>query len=173
MAITRNKKEQVLTDLESQLEGAKAVVFADYRGTTVKKIDELRRNLRKENVSAKVAKITLIKRALEKSGIDVSGMDFKAPIAIAVSKEDEVAPARILSAFVKENKNAKILMGIMNNQIITAAQVSALAALPSKQELYGQVVGTLAAPVSSFVNVLAGNLRSLVYALNAIKESKQ
>lgn len=172
MAVTRKEKEQILADLESQLEGAKAVVFADYRGTTVQKIGELRNNFRKENVSTKVAKITLIKKALEKQGVDTSGMDFKVPVAMAVSKEDEVAPARILSDFTKENKNVQILMGIMDNKVISAREVAALAALPSKQQLRGQVVGTIAAPLSGFVNVLAGNVRSLVYVLNAIKESK-
>ncbi len=172
MAVTRKAKEQALAELESNLQGAKAVVFADYRGTTVKKIDQLRRELRKENIYAKVAKITLIRRAMEKMGIDVSAMDFKVPVAITISKEDEVAPARILSEFAKTNKNVQILLGIMDNKVITAAEVSALAALPSKQVLRGQVVGTIAAPISGFVNVLAGNLRSLVYVLNAIKESK-
>lgn len=172
MAVTRKDKEQMLADLESNLQGAKAVVFADYRGTTVKKIDELRRDLRKESIYAKVAKITLIKKALDKMGIDTSAMDFKAPVAIAVSKEDEVAPARILSDFAKQNQNVQILLGIMDNKVITADEVKALAALPSKQQLRGQVVGTIAAPLSGFVNVLAGNLRGLVYVLNAIKESK-
>ncbi len=172
MAVTRKEKEEILAGLESQLEGAKAIVFADYRGTTVKKIDELRKRFRKENISTKVAKITLIKKALSKHGIDTTAIDFKAPVAIAISKEDEVAPARILSAFVKENKNVKILMGVMDNKIINALEVNALASLPSKQELRAQVVGTIAAPVSGFVNVLAGNLRKLLYVMNAIKESK-
>ncbi len=172
MAITRKEKEQIIADLESQLQNAKAVVFADYRGTTVQKISELRKNMRKENIYTKVAKITLIKRALEKFGIDTSAFDFKVPVALAISQEDEVAPARVFSAFAKENKNVQILMGVMDNKVISAAEVNALAALPSKHELQGQVVRTIAAPISGFVNVLAANLRSLVYVLNAIKESK-
>lgn len=172
MAITRQKKQETLSEMEAELEGAKAIVFADYRGTTVKKIDELRRSFRKEDIYTKVAKISLIKIALKKAGVDITNMDFKAPVAMAVSKTDEVAPARILSAFTKENKNVKVLMGVMNNQVITAQEVAALAALPSKQELLGQVVGTINAPITGFVNVLAGNLRNFVYVINAIKESK-
>src|SRR5438046_1069673 len=113
MAVSRKKKQETLSELETQLEGAKAIVFADYRGTTVKKIDELRRSMRKENVYTKVAKISLIKRALEKHGVDTSKMDFKAPLAMAVSLTDEVTPARIFSPFTKENKNVKILAGVM------------------------------------------------------------
>ncbi len=172
MAVTRKEKELALAELEAQVQGAKAIVFADYRGTTVQKISELRKNFRKENIFAKVAKITLIKKALLKSGVDVSAMDFKVPVAIAVSKEDEVAPARVFSDFIKENKNVQILLGVMDNKVISADEVKALAALPSKQQLRGQVVGTIAAPLSGFVNVLAANVRSLVYVLNAIKESK-
>lgn len=172
MAVTRKEKEAILADLEKQLDGAKSIVFADYRGTTVKKISQLRNNFRKENIYAKVAKITLIKRALEKHGVDVSGMDFKAPVAMAISKEDEVAPAKILSEFAKENKNVQILLGVMDNKVLSAKEVAALALLPGKQELRAKLVGTIAAPVSGFVNVLAGNLRSLVYVLSAIQESK-
>jgi large subunit ribosomal protein L10 len=92
---------------------------------------------------------------------------------MVVSKDDEVAPARILAEFAKANKNVRLLMGIMENRFITAAEVSSLATMPSKHELYGMLVGTMAAPVSGFVNVLAGNLRSLVYVLSAVAESKQ
>ncbi len=173
MAVTRKKKESELAEVEAQLDGAKAVVFADYRGTTVKKIDELRRSLSRENVSTKVAKITLIRLALKKLGIDATMLDPKAPIAMVVSKDDEVAPARILSEFAKVNKNVRLLMGIMENRFVTAAEVASLATMPSKLELRAKLVGTMAAPVSGFVNVLAGNLRSLVYVLSAVAESKQ
>lgn len=172
MAVSRKEKESILSDLEEQLAGAKSIVFADYRGSTVKQVDNLRKKLRSENVSTKVAKVTLIRKALEKQGVDVSAMDFKAPVAMLVSKEDEVGPARILVDFIKENKNVQVLLGVMDNKVLTSAEVKALAALPSKQELLGQVVRTINAPVSGFVNVLAGNLRSLVYVMNAIKESK-
>ena len=172
MAVTRKQKEVALSELEVQLTGAKSVVFADYRGTSVKKISELRRSMSKENVYTKVAKISLIKLALKKIGVDISAMDFKVPVALAISKEDEVAPARILNNFIKENKNVQILSGLMDNQVISKAEVLALAALPGKQELRGRLVSTIAAPMSGFVNVLAGSLRKLVYALNAIKEAK-
>lgn len=172
MAVTRKDKEQALTELRESLVGAKSIVFADYRGTTVQKIEELRSNFRKENVTTKVAKLTLIRKALEEQGVDISQFDFKVPVAIAISKEDEVAPAKILNDFTKENKNVKILMGVMDGAVLSAKQVNALALLPSKLELRSQLVGTIAAPLSGFVRVLSGNLRGLVYALNAIKESK-
>jgi large subunit ribosomal protein L10 len=172
MAVTRKVKEEAFAELKEALAGATSIVFADYRGTTVKKIEELRSNLRKENVASKVAKLTLVRKALEEQGIDVSNFDFKVPAILAISKGDEVAPAKILNEFTKENKNVTILMGVMEGAVLSAKEVTALAQLPSKLELRGQLVGTLAAPMSGFVNVLAGNLRGLVYALNAIAESK-
>jgi large subunit ribosomal protein L10 len=172
MAVTRKVKEQAYAELKEALVGAKSIVFADYRGTTVKKIEELRASLRKENVASKVAKLTLVRKALEEQGVDVSKFDFKAPAILAISKEDEVAPAKILNEFTKENKNVTILMGVMEGSVLSSKEVVALAQLPSKLELRGKLVGTIAAPMSGFVNVLAGNLRGLVYALNAIAQSK-
>lgn len=172
MAINRQKKEQTLADLEKHLEHAKSIIFADYRGTTVKKINELRRDLRKDKVYAKIAKITLIKKVLAKHGIDTSGMDFKVPIAVMASEEDEVLPAKVLANFMKENKNVRICMGVMDKNILSAQQVMSLALLPGKKELRGKLVSGIAAPVSGFVNVLAASIRSLFNVLNAIKEVK-
>lgn len=172
MAVTRKAKEQAFSDLKEMLTGAKSVVFADYRGTTVKKIEDLRKVMRAEHIQTKVAKVTLIRKALEEQGVDVSQMDFKVPVAIAVSKDDEVAPARILSGFIKENANVKILLGVMDGKVLSGTEVAAMASLPGKHELRGQLVGTIAAPLTGFVNVLAGNLRSLVYVLSAIQGSK-
>ena len=173
MAVTRKNKEIALQELQEAFKGAKSIVFADYRGTTVKKVDELRKALRKENIITKVAKITLIKKALEEQGIDTSKLDFKVPVAVAVSQEDEVAPAKLLSEFSKQNQNVKLLLGIVGGLVISDKEVMALAQLPSKHELHQKLVGTIAAPMSGFVNVLAGNLRSLVYVLNAVKVAKE
>jgi len=173
MAVTRKNKEIALQELQEAFKGAKSIVFADYRGTTVKKVDELRKTLRKENIITKVAKITLIKKALEEQGIDTSKLDFKVPVAVAVSQEDEVAPAKLLSEFSKQNQNVKLLLGIIGGLVISDKEVMALAQLPGKHELHQQLVGTIAAPISGFVNVLAGNLRSLVYVLNAVKATKE
>ena len=173
MAVSRKNKEVALKELQEAFKGAKSIVFADYRGTTVKKADELRKTLRKENIITKVAKITLIRKALQEQGVDISQIDFKAPVAVAVSQEDEVLPAKILNDFSKQNQNVKLLLGIIDGSVISAKEVVALAALPGKQELRAKLVGTIAAPMSGFVNVLAGNLRSLVYVLNAVKEAKK
>ena len=93
-------------------------------------------------------------------------------VATIFSYEDEIEPAKILDEFSKMHQSMQVIGGILNNKFLDAAQAKALAKLPSKVELYAQLVGSLQAPISGFVNALAGNLRNLVYVLKAI-ENKQ
>ena len=94
-------------------------------------------------------------------------------IAIAVSENDPVAPAKLLSTFIKENKILSIKAGYVDGKVMTAAEVEKLAALPSKEELVAKMLGSLNSPIAGLVNVLNGNVRGLVVALNAIKEQKE
>jgi large subunit ribosomal protein L10 len=172
MAKTRSQKEQDLQELSDRLKGAKSVVMSEYRGTTVKDIDAFRKALTKENVQSKVYKVTLLKKALEANGIDASQIDYKAPVILSLSQEDEVAPARIIKNISKEVKTIGILSGILDGQFASREQMLALADLPSKDELRAKVVGTINAPVTGFVNVLAGNLRGLINVLNAVAQKQ-
>ncbi len=170
MPKTRAQKEQDLQELTDRLKAAKSVVFTDYRGTTVKDIDAFRRGLRKEGVASKVYKMTLVKKAMEANGLDVSGLDYKTPVILSLSEEDEVAPARVIKNLSKDIKTVAILSGIFDGKVATREQVLVMADLPSKDELRAKLVGTINAPVSGFVNVLAGNLRGLVNVLNSIAQ---
>ncbi len=162
MAKSKKEKEQSLTQITEQLKNARGVVFAEYRGMTVKQIDQVRKNLRKENVSYQVVKVTLLKKALAALGIKGESFKNNGPIAVAVSMEEETAPARILKGMVKENPQIIFDGGIFNNELVGVDTVNKLASIPSKQQLLTQLV-----------YVLSGNVRSLLYALNAIKEKKQ
>jgi large subunit ribosomal protein L10 len=171
MAKTRSQKEQDLQELSDRIKGAKSVVLSEYRGTTVKDIDKFRRALSSEGVQSKVYKIPLIKKAFEANGIDATGiMDYKVPVILSVSIEDEVAPARIIKSFGKEVKTVSILSGVLDGTVASKEQMMALADLPSKDELRAKLVGTINAPVSGFVNVLAGNIRGLINVLNAVAQ---
>ncbi|HMR55378.1 MAG TPA: 50S ribosomal protein L10 [Candidatus Doudnabacteria bacterium] len=170
MAKTRQQKEEDLQELVDRLKDAKSVVLADYRGTTVKEIDSFRRALGAEAVTSKVYKISLIKKAFEANGIDASTLDYKTPVILSVSQDDEVAPARIAKNISKDVKTISILSGVLDGQFASREQVLALADLPSKDELRAKVVGTINAPVSGFVNVLAGNLRGLINVLQAASQ---
>ncbi len=170
MAKTRQQKEQDFQELTSRLESAKSIVLAEYRGTTVVEMDKLRRALGSEGVKAKVYKIPLIKKAFEAKGIQVSELDYKLPVILSVSEQDEVAPARIIKNISKDIKTINILSGVVDGKFADSTQMMALADLPSKDELRAKLVGTINAPVSGFVNVLAGNIRGLINVLNAVAQ---
>ena len=128
-----------------------------------------------ERARARVAFVvekTLLKRALKEAGVDIDTDAFGGSVLTSVGLRDEVAPAKILSEFKKDREGIQFLGGILEGRLMDAASVTRLSKLPSKKELLDKVVGSLNAPASGFVNVLAGNLRGLVYTLNAIKESK-
>jgi len=162
MAVSRKEKEASLASITEKLKDAKGVVFSEYRGLTVKQLDNVRKNLRKENVSYEVVKVTLLKKALAALGIGTENLKYSGPIAVAVSVDEETAPARILKGMIKENPQIILDGGIFNKELIDAAMVNKLASVPSKQQSLTQLV-----------YVLSGNVRSLLYALNAIKEKKQ
>ncbi|MFH1325981.1 MAG: 50S ribosomal protein L10 [Candidatus Falkowbacteria bacterium] len=173
MAITKNKKKEIVRDLEKKLARAKSIVFTKYFGVNANDINNLRSKFRESGSEYIVSKKTLMDIALEKT--DIKGKkikDLKGEVAVILGYEDEVAPARILSDFAKEHESMEVLGGVLENKFIDAAKVKALAQLPSKQELYAKLVGSIKAPVSGFVNVLSGNLRGLVTVLKAIEDKK-
>lgn len=173
MAKTRQAKEKVLSEVAAFLKKAKGLVFADYAGLTVKDMQELRRTLRSKGVSYEVVKKTILRRGLKEVGFDKVNVDnLKGMVSIAVSESDEVEPAKQVMIFAKTHEKFQVLGGILETNFVDAAKVKELAKLPGKQELLGQLVGTIAAPISSLVNVLQGNLRGLVRVLSQIGNRK-
>jgi len=173
MAISKDKKVTLISDLVEKLRKSKSVVFTDYRGLTVEDIDTIRNELREHNVDYKIIKNTLFKIAIKEAGLTINTDEFEGhPIAAAFSYGDEVAPARVTYQFSKKNENLEILGGILEGKEINAFSVKSLAVLPSREELYAKVVGSIAAPMSGLVNVMSGNLRGLINVLNAYKEQR-
>jgi len=162
MAVSRKEKEVSLASITELLKKARGVVFSEHQGMTVKQLDKVRKTLRKENVSYKVVKVTILKKALATLGINSDGLKYSGPVAMAVSEEEDTAPARILKSMIKENPQIVFDGGIFNQELIGAEMVNKLASIPSKQQLLGQLV-----------YVLTGNVRNLLYALNGIKDKKQ
>ena len=173
MPKTRQKKEAVVKDYTEKLGQAKGLVFANFSGLKVKEIEALRKQCRQEKVDYLVAKKTLMKLAFKASPVkDLDLKTFTSEVATIFGYDDEVAPARIVGQFSKEHEALKPIGGVLENKFIDQAMVMQLANLPSRHELLAKVVGSIQAPVSGFVRVLSGNLRRLVLALNAIKETK-
>lgn len=176
MPKTKIQKQEILRNLSEKIKKSKSIVFAGFNALGVKDNEELRNKLRQENGEYYVAKKTLIDIAFKDNGIkdlDVKGFDGR--VAAVFSYEDEVASAKILGNFRKdEEKKEKLVFlgGILENKLLSKEEVESLSKLPSKQELYAKIVGSMNAPVSGFVNALAGNLRNLVYVLKAVQEKK-
>ena len=120
-----------------------------------------------------MVKKTLLRKAFEKLGLPADKIDsWQGNISLAVSEKDEVAPAKLIAKFIKDNENMAILGGLLGQEWMEVDRVQSLAKLPSKEELIAKTVGTIKAPLNGLVNVLAGNLRGLVNVLNAIKDQK-
>ncbi|HOF42326.1 MAG TPA: 50S ribosomal protein L10 [Candidatus Moranbacteria bacterium] len=171
--LTKNQKVELVKTLTEKIKAAKSAIFLDYKGLKVKDLTELKKNLRKSGVEYVVVRKTLLDLAFKDAGIkDVDVKSMEGQIALSLSNEDEVAGAKIIDVFSKTNENVKMLGGVLGTEIMDAKQAKALAKVPSKEELLAKLVGTLNAPVSGFVNVLAGNLRGLVQVLKTVSEKK-
>lgn len=169
------QKQEILRNLSEKFKKSKSVVFAGFNALTVKDNENLRAQLRKENSEYYVAKKTLMNIAFKDQMADLNVREMDGKLAAIFSYEDEVASAKILGNFRKDKEKEDrifFLGGILENKLLSKSEVEALAKLPSKQELYGRLVGSLNSPVSGFVNALAGNLRNLVYVLKAVEGKK-
>ena len=173
MAKTKQQKQDTIISLVDGLKNSKATVFANFQGLTVEQSQDLRSKCRESGVSVLAAKKTLVKRACDEAKIEgVDPTSFSGGVATFIGMEDETVAARIVNNFAKDHEIVSIFGGILEGKFISSDEVKNLANLPTKQELLAKLVGTLNAPISGFVNVLAGNLRNLVNVLNNIKEAK-
>jgi len=165
-------KKVIVNNLTEKIQNSKTIVLVDYRGLTVEQDTELRVALRKAGVCYEVVKNTLTRFAMNNSGYSELDTYLNGPTAIAYSFEDVVAPAKIIAEFAKKFEHLQIKAGVVEGKIFDEKQVKALAELPSREELIAKVLAGFNAPITGFVNVLNGNLRGLVVALNAIAEKK-
>lgn len=173
MAKSRLKKENEVQSMVSGLKAAKAIVFADISSLKVNDTSAFRRASEKQSVDIQSSKKTLLKRALTEAGINgIDEASLTGSVSLLLGTGDEIAPAKLIAGLKKDKEAVRIVGGILESKWIDAKQVADLAKLPSKQELIAKVVGSISAPLSGLVNVLQGNLRNLVYTVNAIKESK-
>ncbi len=173
MAKTRAQKEHLVANLSDTFSKAKSVVFAEFSGVTVKALEGLRGKARREQSGVLVAKKSLMNIAAKSVGWqDVDTASLPNSIVTLVGYEDEVTPARLVAEFAKENEGVRIVGGVLEGRFQDATRMQALSKLPSKPQLYAQLVGTINAPLSGLVNVLSGNLRGLVTVLGQIQKQK-
>jgi len=176
MANINQYKLTTVENIKKRLDGARAIILVDYKGINVEEVNNLRNRLRAEKVDYFVAKNNWIRIALNQ--LDIKELDkyLQGPTAIAVSKEDEVSPARVLKKFVETELEKKEIcsfkIGLVGNTLFTAQQLNQLANLPSKQELMAKVLYGFNAPIQGFVGVLSGVVRKFVRVVDAIEKQK-
>jgi large subunit ribosomal protein L10 len=169
--ISRSEKEAIIQDLKQRFENSKVAIFADYKGLNVSQATKLRRRLREADCEFKVAKNTLTNLVVKQLDLDGLSQYLEGPVGIAFGN-DPVAPAKVLSDFIKETKKMKIKVGVLDGQIIDAMGVKSLADLPSREVLLARVLGGMQAPLYGFANVMQGTLRGFVYALEAVRKQR-
>lgn len=174
MALTKNKKNEVIDEVAGLLASSKMTVVAAYPGTTVKAMQSLRRQGRENGTTVRVVKNRLVIKALGSTEAlkDVDTSELKGQLLYAFNSEDEAAAAQTLANFAKASPTLEFVGAITaDGAFMNATDVKALAALPSKQQLRGQLVGMLGAPLSGFVGVVSGNMRGILNVLSARAEA--
>lgn len=174
MPLSKDQKEGLVKQMVDQMKDAKAVVFADYQGLSVEDMKDLRKKLREKGVEFKVAKKTLIRIAAKEAGFDeLSDEIIEGPVGAAFGMEDEIAAAKIIYGFGKENKNLKLRGSIFEGRVLSVAETVELAQLPGKEELMAKFVYILKSPLSGFHGVLNNTIAGFVRVLNAVKEKQE
>ena len=166
------EKKKAVADLVEKITSSAGGVLVDYRGITVEQDTAMRAEMRKTGVEYLVVKNSLTRFAVKECGYDELLPVLEKMTAIAVSKSDPVAPARILKSYADKIDTFNIKAGFVEGKPINAAGVETLATLPSKEVLISKVMGSLNAPITGLVNVLNGNIRGLACVLQAIQDKK-
>ena len=146
-------KQPVVQEIAELFNGAQTAVAVDYRGLTVAEDTQLRKKLREAGITYKVYKNTLIRLAAKDTPYEALGPILEGPTAIAVSKEDATAPARILADFAKTAKKLEIKGGIVEEKYYDAAAMQTIAPIPSREILLGRLLGSMQSPVANFARV--------------------
>lgn len=147
-------KQPIVDEIAESLKDAKGVVLADYRGLTVEQDTQLRRQLREAGVVYKVYKNTLIKRAVEGTEFEPLTAELDGPTAIAISKEDATAPARILFNFAKTAEALELKSGVVEGTYYDEKGIALIATIPSREELLSKLLGSIQSPVTNFARVI-------------------
>ncbi len=147
-------KKPIVDEIIENLKDAKSAVLADYRGLTVEQDTQLRRQMREAGVIYKVYKNTMIKRAIEGTEFEVFASDLEGPTAIAISKDDATAPARILFNFAKNAEALQLKSGVVEGTFYDNKSIAVIATIPSRNELISKFLGSIQSPVSNFARVI-------------------
>ena len=168
--MNKEQKQNYITEMTANFENSEAVLVAHYQGLTVKQLDELRKQMREQDIQFKITKNRITKLALEKTKCKDLANLFTGPTAVALSK-DAISTAKILTKFSKENNNLKILGGIMGKEILDVAAVANVATLPTLDEARAKIIGILRSPAQKITSILLAPASKI--AILALEKSKK
>lgn len=171
MALTKQAKQQAVSDMQTAVKEATGIVFIAFDGLTMPEVNELRDKLFAEGVSMRVMPKRLLRIVMKEASLEFDPQSHAGQIAVVWGK-DPVAPAKVLHTFAKKHDHVKLVAGALEGNLLSMEQVVSLAKLPTRDQLLGQLVGVLAGPIRGFASVLSGVQRQTVYVLTAIKDKK-
>ncbi len=173
MALTLEQKKAVVAEVAEVAGSAHSAIAAEYRGITVEKMTELRARARKEGVFLKVAKNTLVKRAVEGTEFECMAGELTGPLLFAFSVEDPGAAARLIKDFSKGEDKIVVRLVAMGAKLYQASELERLASLPTRDQAIAMLMGVVKAPIEKFVRTLAEPHTKLVRTIAAVRDSKQ
>lgn len=168
-----DEKKGIVENLHERFSKSKIVILTDYKGLDVAAINDLRKKLREAEIEYQVAKNSLLIRASEGTDVELIKDRFKGPSAVALSYDDPVAPAKVLTQFVDDNEKLEIKAGVMNGKVLELSAIKALSTLPSREVLIGQLLSVINGVPTGFVRALGEIPRQLLNVMQAIKEQKE
>jgi len=172
VALNREEKAAVIEEVGAQVAQAGSIVLAEYRGLTVEKITQLRKQARESGVYLRVLKNTLVRRAVKDTPYEKLADQMVGPLMYGISA-DPVAPAKLIASFAKANEQLVLKGGAMPNVVMDVAGVQALATMPSRDELLAKLLGTMQAPVATFVRTLNEVPTKFVRGLAAVRDKQE
>lgn len=172
MALNREEKAAVIEEVSAQVAQAGSIVLAEYRGLTVEKITQLRKQARESGVYLRVLKNTLVRRAVKDTPYEKLADQMVGPLMYGISA-DPVAPTKLIASFAKANDQLVVKGGAMPNVVMDVAGVQALATMPSREELLAKLLGTMQAPVATFVRTLNEVPTKFVRGLAAVRDKQE
>lgn len=171
--LTKVQKEEAIKELNDKLDRKKVLFMTAFRGISVMSVQELRRALKKTDAEYKVAKKTLFDRALSEHGIAYKTRELEGEVGAAFCYGEETAPAKVLVKFRKDHESFRILGAILGDKVLGEKDIVALAKLPTREVLLGQVVGAMQASIRGLATALQANICNLVVVLQKVGDQRQ
>ena len=169
---TKAFKSEKIDAIKSKIEKAQVAIVTDYKGYSVEEITKLRREIQKDGGDYMVTKNTLAKIAVKGTEYELLTDKLTGPVALAFGFSDPVSPAKAVTKFIKETKKGEILGAVLDGKLLSVEETKALANLPTKEELYAKMLGSINSPASGIVGCVNGVMPALTRAMAAVRDQK-